>query len=163
VISFGYRMATRESDQLHLWFLFRYAMDRRSPVRISYFEQKKDDDGRRIPDQFVKITRIVEPHGLEITADGRRVVKVVDRAPEGHVSPKGPDYRTYRLDRVAVRNGHDGKPLVHCMSSYGYLCPTLLDGVRLYPRKTVPKDYPPGTVPVGYEGLTASDWAALVA
>jgi hypothetical protein len=150
VISFGYRMATREEDQLYLWFLFRYAMDRRSPVRMSYFEQKKDDDGRRIPDQYAKITRIVEPHALEITKDGRRILQVVDRAPEGNGSPKGPDYRTYRLDRIAVRNGHGGLPLVHCMATYGYLCPTLLDGDRLYPRKITPKDYPPGDVPEWY-------------
>ena len=160
-MNFGYRMARYDDDQYYLWHLFKRAMDRRSPVRISYFERKKDDDGKRIPDQYVKITRIVEPHGLEITKDGRRVVKVVDRAPEGPLSSKGPDYRTYRLDRIAVRNGHGGLPLAHVMATYGYLCPSLLDGVRLYPHKR-PPNLDPGDVPAGYEGFSAADWAALV-
>lgn len=158
----GYRMAHSEADQLTLWFLFRRAMDRRSPVRISYFERKKDDDGRRIPDQYVKITRTVEPHALELTADGRRVVKVVDRAPEGPTSSKGPDYRSYRLDRIAVRR-HDGTPLVRVMTTYGYLCPSLLDGARLFPRKRTPKDLDPGDVPAGFEGFNAQDWHAWAA
>lgn len=153
---YGYRLSHTEADQLDLWLLFRSAMTRRAPVRISYFEAKKHEGG---PDKgkpvlhnglpiYVKISRVVEPHALFVTADGHHAVQVVDRAPKGAGSQ--PAYRTYRLDRFAVRYS-TGKPMAVRMLSYGYLCPTLLDGQRLHPRKIQPKDLPPGDVPPWYD------------
>jgi hypothetical protein len=47
-----------------------------------------------------------------------------------------PEYRTIRLDRVAVRY-NDGKPVAVRMLTHGYLCPTLLDNKPLHPTKRV--------------------------
>jgi hypothetical protein len=143
---FGFRMCHNEDEQLDLWHLFRSAMDHRAPVRVSFFKQKKDDDGRPIHDHYVKVTRVVEPSELTVTKDGRRVVKVVDRSPEG---TWGPEYRTIRLDRVAYSR-HTRRPLAVRMLTHHYMCPSELDGLKLHPNKTTPKDYPPGDVPPGY-------------
>lgn len=132
---FGFRMAN-EAEQLHLWLLFRYAMDHRMPVRVSYFKEKKDDQHRpvRTPGGapiYVKITRIVEPHELTQTKAGHSLVKVVDRTPE---DDKGPAYRSIRLDRVAF-SWATSKVLAHVMAGQRYICPSLLDGKELQPRK----------------------------
>lgn len=136
---FGFRMASAEEDQYHLWHLFASAMAHRAPVRVSYFKRKTDEQHRPEVDRFgnpvfVKVTRVVEPHDLTVTKGGARIVKVVDRTPEGVGSQ--PEYRSIRLDRVAVRY-RDGKPLAVRMLTHGYLCPTLLDGKPLHPTKRV--------------------------
>lgn len=134
---YGYRMAAGEADQLNVWFLFRSAIALRAPVRVSYFKRKKDDQHRPTVDKYgnpvyVKITRVVEPYQLEQQGDGHYIARVVDRAPEGVDS--SPEYRTIRLDRVAVRY-NDGTPVMTVMRTYGFLCPTLLDGDELHPTK----------------------------
>lgn len=135
---YGYRMAPSDDDQYLLWLLFASAMAHRCPVRVSYFKEKKDDQHRpiRIYGQpaYVKVTRVVEPHALTVTKAGHRLVKVVDRTPEGVGSR--PEYRTIRLDRIAVRYD-DGKPFAQRMLTHGYLCPSLLDGKPLHPTKRV--------------------------
>lgn len=153
---YGFRLSHTEDDQLYLWQMFRSAMDRRAPVRITYFETKKYESG---PDKgkpvltesgslmYARISRVVEPYELDVTEDGHRIVRVVDRTPKGVGSR--PEYRTYRLDRFAVRFA-DGRPLVTRMLTHGYLCPSRLDGVSLHPRKLPPKDLPPGDVPDWY-------------
>lgn len=132
---FGYRFSVDESEQLHLWLLFGYAMEHRCPVRVSFFEHKKDAQGEREYQGdralFVKTTRTVEPYELAVTSDGRRIVRVVDRAPEGS---NGPAYRTIRLDRVAHSNTTK-KPLTRVMTKHGYLCRSLLDGKPLHGTK----------------------------
>lgn len=138
---YGFRLAHTEEDQLDLWLLFGSAMDHRAPVRVSYFKQKKHDSGpdkgKPLTDKYgnpiyVKITRIVEPFELGVTEDGHRVVRVVDRAPEGVGSR--PAYRTLRLDRFAVRYA-DGRPMATRMLTHGFLCPSRLDGKDLHPTK----------------------------
>lgn len=136
---YGFRMAHAEAEQYRLWLLFASAMDRRAPVRVSFFKRKKGPDRRPLSDRFgnpvfVKVSRVVEPHALSVTRDGRRVVKVVDRTPEGVGSR--PAYRTIRLDRIAVRYA-DGRPLAVRMLTHGYLCPSLLDRRPLHPSKRV--------------------------
>lgn len=136
---YGFRMAHTEEDQYHLWLLFASAMAHRAPVRVSFFKRRKDDQHKPVTDRFgnpvyVKVTRVVEPHELTVTRDGKRIVKVVDRSPEGVGSQ--PEYRTIRLDRVAVRY-NDGKPVAVRMLTHGYLCPTLLDNKPLHPTKRV--------------------------
>jgi hypothetical protein len=106
---------------------------------VSFFKRRKDDQHKPVTDRFgnpvyVKVTRVVEPHELTVTRDGKRIVKVVDRTPEGVGSQ--PEYRTIRLDRVAVRY-NDGKPVAVRMLTHGYLCPTLLDNKPLHPTKRV--------------------------
>jgi hypothetical protein len=136
---YGYRMATGEAEQLDLWLMFASAMEHRCPVRVSFFKRKKDDAHKPVTDRFgnpvyVRVTRVVEPHELTVTRDGRRIVKVVDRAPEGVGSR--PEYRTIRLDRVAVRYS-DSRPFAQRMLTHGFLCPSLLDGKPLHPTKRV--------------------------
>lgn len=136
-IAYGFRMAYTDEDQLDLWLMFASAMEHRAPVRVSFFKRKTDDQHRPAYDQygnpvFVKVTRVVEPHELTVTKQGRRIVKVVDRNPEGVGSR--PEYRTIRLDRVAVRYA-DQRPVATRMLSHGYLCPSLLDGKPLHPTK----------------------------
>jgi hypothetical protein len=143
---FGFGMCRSEAQQLDLWFLFRSAMDKRAPVRVSYFKQKKDDDGRPVPDQYVKITRVVEPYELTVTKAGRHIVHVVDRSPEG---TWGPEDRTIRLDRVAF-SYRTHRPVATRMLTHHYMCPSRLDGLTLHPRKVQPKDLDPGDVPVWY-------------
>lgn len=136
---YGYRMAYTEEDQLDLWLLFGSAMNHRAPVRVSYFKQKKDERRRPVKDRwgnfvYVRVTRVVEPHALDVTEDGHRIVRVVDRTPEGVGSR--PDYRTIRLDHVVVRFA-DNRPAAIRMLTHGYLCPSLLDGKPLYSTKRV--------------------------
>ncbi len=66
-----------------------------------------------------------------MTKLGKRVVKVVDRAPE---NSNGPAYRSIRLDRVVFSRA-TGKSLAHVMSRHGYLCRSLLDGKPLHGTK----------------------------
>lgn len=137
---YGFRLAHTEEDQLDLWLLFGSAMDHRAPVRVTYFKEKKHDGG---PDKgkpvlqyghpvYVRVSRVVEPFELGVTKDGHRVVRVVDRAPEGVGSR--PAYRTLRLDRFAVRYA-DGRPMATRMLTHGFLCPSRLDGKDLHPTK----------------------------
>lgn len=134
---YGFRFSDGEDEQLYLRHLFAFAMAHRSPVRVSFFKQKKDDHGRPVRsggrDLYVKVTRVVEPHELIVTKSGHRAVKVVDRTPEGEFRP---DYRTIRLDRITFSRP-TGKPIAHVLAGQGYLCPSLLDGRELYPRKRV--------------------------
>lgn len=135
--AYGFRMAHDERDQLNVWFLFRRAIDRRAPVKVSFFKRKKDARHVPVTDKYgnpvyAKVTRVVEPYELSTTDDGKRIVRVVDRTPEGVDSR--PEYRMIRLDRVAV-SYRTGLPIVTPMWSYGYLCPTPLDGDELHPRK----------------------------
>jgi len=134
---FGYRMATGERDQLYLWFMFRSSIDRRCPVRVTYFKRKKDARRKPVVDRFghpvyARVTRVVEPYELGVSRDGARCVWVVDRSPEGVDS--SPAYRVIRLDRVSVRLA-DGRPVLTRMMSHGFLCPSPLDGRELHPRK----------------------------
>lgn len=134
---YGYRMAHDGADQLNVWFLFKRAISLRAPVRVSYFKRKTDDQHNPVTDKwgnalFVKVTRVVEPYELRQTAAGHSIVKVVDRTPEGVGSQ--PEYRTIRLDRVAVRYA-DNLPLMQVMTTFGFLCPTPLDGDELHPTK----------------------------
>lgn len=135
--AYGYRMAHDERDQLNTWYLFREAITRRAPVRVSYFKRKKDIQRAPVTDKYgnpvyAKVTRVVEPYELTTTSDGKHIVRVVDRTPEGVNSR--PEYRMIRLDRVAV-SYRTRLPLVTPMWSYGYLCPTPLDGDELHPNK----------------------------
>lgn len=133
----GYRMSDGEGEQLHLWLLFAYAMDRRSPVRVSFFETIKDPHGKPVTsggrELFQRTTRTVEPHELTVTKLGHRIVRVVDRAPE---NSDGPAYRSIRLDRVVFSRA-TGKSLAHVMTRHGYLCRSLLDGKPLHGTKRV--------------------------
>lgn len=134
---YGFRMATDERDQLYLWFMFRSAIDRRCPVRVSYFKRKKDARRKPVVDDygnpvFVKVTRVVEPYELATTDDGERIVRVVDRTPEGEDS--GPAYRMVKLGSVAVRYA-DQRPVLTRMLTHGFLCRSPLDGQELHPRK----------------------------
>ena len=138
---YGYRMAN-DRDELYLWFMFRSAIEHRCPVRVSFFKRKKDARRRPMADQYgnpvyVKVTRTVEPFSLRTTASGAHIVKVVDRTPESEDS--GPEYRTIRLDSVAVRYA-DGRPLLTRMMTHGFLCPSPLDGDELHPRKGALRD-----------------------
>jgi len=129
-------MATDERDQLDAWFAFRRAIRLRCPVRVSFFKRKTDNhvpvNDRWGNPVFVKVTRVVEPYELGRTKSGAHVVRVVDRAPEGVDSC--PEYRTLRLDRLAVSN-RTRRPMLTVMRTYGFLCPTPLDGQELHPRK----------------------------
>lgn len=134
---YGYRMASGEDDQLRLWFVFKRAIDQRAPVRVSFFKRKKDDRHRPLSDRFgnpvyVKVTRTVEPYALDRSKDGHPLVRVVDRTPEGLGSQ--PEYRMIRLDHIAVRY-RDDTPVLTPMWSYGFLCPSPLDGEELHPTK----------------------------
>ncbi len=141
---FGYRMVGHnDDDEYRLWLLFADAMDRRAPVQVSFFKERSAlvEDPRtgqlrkqRIKGQYVKVTRVVEPHAFHVTQTGARVVKVVDRTPEGLGSQ--PDYRSIRLDRIAVSR-QTGKPLATRRLTLGYLCPSLLDFRPLHPTKRV--------------------------
>lgn len=140
---FGYRMSASEEEQLELRYLFADAMARRAPVQVSYFKERSAlvEDPRtgrvqkkRIKGQYVKVTRTVEPYGFGVAKDGSRTVKVVDRTPEGLGSR--PDYRSIRLDRVAVSRT-TGRPLVTRRLTLGYLCPSPLDRRPLHPTKGV--------------------------
>lgn len=134
-------MSNGDAEELHLRHLFADAMERRAPVRVSFFKQKKvkvwsERKGRYVEKAtglYVKVTRVVEPYAFQVAANGARSVLVVDRTPED--SP-GPDYRTIRLDRVAWSRA-TGKPLAVRMITHGYLCPTLLDRRPLHPTKRV--------------------------
>lgn len=129
-------MATDERDQLSVWFAFRRAIVERCPVRVSFFKRKTDNhvpvNDRWGNPVYVKVTRVVEPFELTQTKAGHHIVKVVDRTPEGVDS--GPDYRTIRLDRVAMSN-RTKRPALTVMCTYGFLCPSPLDGQELHPRK----------------------------
>lgn len=127
---FGYRFSESEQEQLHLRHLFASAMDKRSPVRVSFFKEKKVK-GRGIG-LFVKVTRVVEPYAFGVSKAGKRLVYVVDRTPEGVGSR--PDYRSIRLDRVAFSRSR-GKALAVRLLSLGYLCPSRLDFRELHPDK----------------------------
>ncbi len=128
---YGYRMSTTEGEQLDVRHLFASAMERRAPVRVSFFKQKgKDSDGRPL---YVKVTRVVEPYEFGVTRDGHRIVKVVDRTPDG---TWGPEYRTIRLDRVA-HSLKTGRPIAVRMLSHHYMCPSRLDYRELHPTKRV--------------------------
>lgn len=134
---YGFRMATDESDQLAAWFMFRAAIGRRCPVRVSFFKRKKDARRRPMADQygnpvFVKVTRTVEPFELGTTVKGERFVRVVDRSPEGE--DHAPEYRMIKLASVAV-SYRTKRPMVTPLWSYGFLCPSPLDGQELHPRK----------------------------
>lgn len=138
---YGYRMSTSEEEQYHLWLMFASAMDHRAPMRVSYFKERSElvEDPvtgalrkQKIKGQYVKVTRVVEPHEFHVTKDGHRIVKVVDRTPEGVGSQ--PDYRTIRLDRVAYSRAQH-KVLAERLMSQGYLCPSLLDNRPLHPTK----------------------------
>jgi hypothetical protein len=134
---FGFRMTVSDDEQYHVRQLFASAMDHRAPVRVSFFKQLKDEKHRPVfsggRPLFVKVTRVVEPHAFGVTKAGDRVVKVVDRTPEGELRP---EYRTIRLDRVAVSRS-TGKVLATRLLTQGYLCPTLLDFKPLHPTKRV--------------------------
>ena len=130
---FGYRMSNAEEEQYDLWLLFGSAIDHRAPVRVSFFKERSElvPDPvtgalrkKKIPGQYVKVTRVVEPYGFHVTKEGHRVVLVVDRTPEGVGSQ--PAYRSIRLDRVA-HSRMTGKALAHRLMTQGYLCPSLLD------------------------------------
>lgn len=143
---FGYRMATDERDQLDVWFAIRSAIRDRCPVRVSFFKTLKDENHRPVQDAhgyflYAKVTRVVEPFELTTTRDGRHIAKVVDRSPEGMDSR--PEYRTIRLDRVAVSN-RTKRPLLTVMRTYGFLCPSPLDGQELHPRKGALAQRKPG-------------------
>lgn len=131
----GYRMSTGESEQLHLWLLFAFAMQHRAPVKVSFFETIKDPHGKPVTsagrELFKRTTRTVEPHELVVTKLGNRVVKVVDRAPE---NSNGPAYRSIRLDRVVFSRA-TGQSLARVMTRHGYLCRSLLDGKPLHGTK----------------------------
>ena len=121
-------MSTSEEEQLDVRHLFASAMMRRAPVRVSFFKEKGRKSGL-----YVKTTRVVEPYAFGVTKEGNRVVFVVDRSPEG---TWGPDYRTIRLDRVAVSR-QTGKPIASRMLTHGYMCPSRLDYKELHPGKRV--------------------------
>jgi hypothetical protein len=134
---YGYRMAHEEADQLDIWFMLRSAIDRRCPVRIMFFKQKKDAQHRPEVDRygnpvFARVTRVVEPYELGRTKAGKPIVRVVDRTPEGIDSR--PEYRVIRLDRIAVRFA-DQRPVITRMLTHGFMCPTPLDGDELHPTK----------------------------
>lgn len=131
-MSAGYRMPSGEAEQLYLRHLFANAMEQRSPVRVSFFEQKKLPNGKRIPGLYVKVTRVVEPHGFHVARDGKRSVLVVDRTPNGVGSR--PAYRAIRLDRIAYSRAQR-RFLIRRMLTYGYLYPSLLDRKPLHPTK----------------------------
>lgn len=140
---FGYRMSSSEEEQLELRYLFADAMDRRAPVQVSYFKERSalvEDpvtgrvQKKKIRGQYVKVTRTVEPYGFGVAKDGSRIVKVVDRTPEGLGSR--PDYRSIRLDRVAVSR-RTGRALVVRRLTLGFLCPSPLDRRPLHPTKGV--------------------------
>jgi hypothetical protein len=136
VSSTGYRMAFEEHDQLKIWFLFKRAIVGRMPVKVSYFKRKTDNH-EPVSDKYgnpvyAKITRIVEPYALDVTSNGKHIVRVVDRSPEGVNSR--PEYRSIRLDRIAVRYSN-GLPLVAPMPKHGFLCLSPLDGYELHPTK----------------------------
>jgi hypothetical protein len=130
---FGYRMTTAEDEQYHLRQLFASAMDHRAPVRVSFFKRLKRPDRSVVPGQYVKVTRVVEPFAFDVSKDGARIVRVVDRTPEG---VWGPAYRAIRLDRIAASR-HTGKPLATRLLSQGYICPSLLDFRPLHSTKRV--------------------------
>jgi hypothetical protein len=130
-------MANDERDQLDVWLAFRSAIAHRCPVRVTYFKRKKDARRRPATDRFgnpvfVRVSRVVEPYEFGTTDDGHRIVRVVDRTPEGVDST--PAYRMIKLSSVAVRYA-DGKPVLTRMLTHGFLCPTPLDGQELHPRK----------------------------
>lgn len=134
---YGFRMAHEEADQLYIWELLQSAIDRRCPVRVTYFKQKKDPDRRPVADRYgnpvyARVSRVVEPYELTRTKAGDPIARVVDRAPEGVGSR--PEYRMIRLDRVAVRYA-DQRPVLTRMLTHGFLCPSPLDGEELHPRK----------------------------
>lgn len=137
---FGYRMSGSEEEQLHLRYLFASAIDHRAPVRVSYFKEKRvlvwsdrtGDYVKKFTGLYVKVTRVVEPYAFGVTKTGARLVYVVDRAPEGVGSR--PDYRSIRLDRIAVSRS-TGRPLIVRMLTHGYLCPSRLDFRELHPTK----------------------------
>jgi hypothetical protein len=140
---FGYRMSSSEEEQLHLRHLFADAMERRAPVQVSFFKERSalvEDPvtgqvrKRKIPGQYVKVTRTVEPYGFGVAKNGARTVKVVDRTPEGLGSR--PDYRSIRLDRIAVSRA-TGRALATRKLTLGYMSPTLLDNRPLHPTKGV--------------------------
>lgn len=140
---FGYRMSASEEEQLELRYLFADAMARRAPVQVSFFKERSalvEDTRtgqmvkRKIRGQYVKVTRVVEPYGFGVARDGSRTVKVVDRTPEGLGSR--PDYRSIRLDRVAVSR-RTGRALVTRRLTLGFLCPSPLDRRPLHPTKGV--------------------------
>ena len=70
---FGYRFSLSEEEQLHLRHLFASAMDRRSPVRVSYFKEKRvkvwsertQGYVERSTGLYVKVTRVVEPYAFD--------------------------------------------------------------------------------------------------
>lgn len=134
---YGFRMAFEEHDQLYVREMFRSAIDHRCPVRVMFFKRKKDDSHRPVSDKYgnpvyVRVTRVVEPYEFDRTKGGKRIVRVVDRTPEGVDSR--PAYRTIRLDHVAVRYA-DQRPVLTRMMTHGFLCPTPLDGDELHPTK----------------------------
>jgi hypothetical protein len=126
-------MCTAEDEQYDLRQLFASAMDHRAPVRVSYFKQLKRPDRAIVPGQYVKVTRVVEPFDFDVAKIGARIVRVVDRTPDG---VWGPAYRAIRLDRVAFSRS-TGKPLAVRLLSQGFICPTLLDGKPLHSTKRV--------------------------
>lgn len=142
---YGFRMAHDERDQLDVWFAFRRAIRRRSPVRVSYFKRKTDNhvpvNDRWGNPVYVKVTRVVEPYALDRTKSGAHIARVVDRTPEGVDST--PEYRTIRLDHVAVSN-RTKRPALTVMQTYGFLCPSPLDGEELHPRKGALAQRKPG-------------------
>lgn len=138
---FGFRMSGSEEEQLYLRHMFADAMERRAPMRVSFFREKKvsvwSPRAKRYVDKhtgmFVKVTRVVEPFAFQVAKDGQRSVLVVDRTPDG---TWGPEYRTIRLDRVVVSR-YTGKALASRMLSHGFMCPSPLDRRPLHPTKTV--------------------------
>lgn len=139
---YGYRMSSSEEEQYYLRQLFADAIERRAPVEVTFFRSKEIvfkyvENGVTYEKRYrgyVPTTRLVEPYSFHVSKAGGRSVKVVDRAPEGAGSQ--PQYRSIRLDRVAV-NTLTGKPFAVRRLTLGYLCPSLLDRKPLHPTKGV--------------------------
>lgn len=121
--AYGYRFPT-ELEQLALYERFEWAIEHRKPVVVTFFEQKRDAHGRPMwfddkRPYLVKTTRTVEPYELQQTIAGNLIVRVIDRSPR---DAERPDYRTIRLDRIAV-SLHTGKPKMTVKHSGRYLVP----------------------------------------
>ncbi len=100
---YGYRLPT-EAEQLRLWERIEDAIARRTPLHVTYFEQRKDDNGKPLfysngRPALVKTTRIVEPYEVDMTRDGHMIMRTVDRK---RMAEEKLAIRTVRLDRIGV-------------------------------------------------------------
>lgn len=120
---YGYRFPD-ELEQLHLMERFERAIETRTPVTVSFFEQKRDQYGRPMtfPDgrpMLVKTTRVVEPYETHFSRRGHPYVRVVDRTSSG---AEGPAYRTIRIDRIPVSRA-TGRALMNLRPRDHYMVP----------------------------------------